>query len=190
MSAARELAEAVQEVDRCFHDGSRTAAEYRELVMKRDRMAMLILAEKPPPQESATVEDARPMIRDMRDFAKHQTTAESEIMIDGWADRVRSLAWREEGQRARIAELEKKLESESNWLMSFKREEVHLNSLISTLQARIAEIESRQPAPSWEVDWEAIGKHAYIAWMAKDWAHAARAAVEAYESQKGVADGD
>ncbi len=150
-----------------------------ELRAEADRNASDAL----PPQESETVTE-------MRTYACEELCeAVKDETVLRWADEL-------ESANKRIAEL---MEENIGLRKEVAKGSGPLVRRITYLEGAISDMgKSRQPAPSREVDWEAMGRIGYVAFNAADtaqgrehwWALAAKAVVAAYEGQKGAASGD
>ena len=174
MLRERELAEAVREMRE--HDGITgrdwDAIEWRKGREKAYAIADKILADSPSPQqESATVCEMRECARA---FDDEETAAWANALADA-EQAARNLAEEAEELKDQICRLERIVAERESW---------------------IRDLEPRQPAPSREVDWVALGKVAQDTYLKCGgwvrWHELALAVVAAYlESQKGAAtDGD
>ncbi len=180
----------------------------------------------PPPQESATVAEIRDAAENgilnnettnkkLTRWANKLAAAEQRAV-----NAERDFDLRESAIRvhqARIAGLGIELSTAMETIHDADKDRVQKNKRIAELESKLqgAEkaiddiqpimlkleqeaLQSRQPAPSQEVDWGSVARAAYRAYDEADesrndefwWECAARASVAAYESQKGAANGD
>jgi hypothetical protein len=118
--------------------------------------------------------------------------AELDAQVDCLSIANGQFAKRHAEQEARIAELQSR---------GTLYDLTDLRNECSRLGARVKELESREPAPAVEVDWDAMGSAAYqefhhpkctewnqaMTLTQKAWKFVAKAVVAAYEAQKGAA---